>query len=199
MAVALRRQLARLPVGKQRLEAAHHPRDRALRQMRRAQERLQRCADAPAVHPSQVTAQNRVIHLAGASRIRWEQRAPKLRRRAVGGDHPPARHGDHPQPVPGGQPTLDRPMAIASPGVGAFMPPRPKRRRQFFIQGHFDGLANLDAQLTLDLLTKHKNRAGLRAILLHGVPPSPFVTAFCLVSRRLRHFSFSTRVGTDPP
>ena len=109
----------------------------------------------------------------------------------------PARDGDHSQPGPSGEPTLDRPMAIALPGVSTFMAPRPQRGCELFVQRHLNGLTNLFAQLTLNLLPKLKNRAALHATLPHGVPPSPLM-AICLVSSEVTPFSFSTRLGTDP-
>ena len=45
-------------------------------------------------------------------------------------------------------------------------------------------------ELGFDVLAELKNRGGACASLLHGVPPSPLLTAICLVQQEVTPFSF---------
>jgi transposase InsO family protein len=53
-------------------------------------------------------------------------------------------------------------------------------------------------QLRLEILTKLQDADRPCGTLLHGVPPSPLLTANVWVQQGLRHFLFSTRLGTHP-
>jgi hypothetical protein len=56
----------------------------------------------------------------------------------------------------------------------------------------------MPAELRFDVLAELKNRAGACASLLHGVPPSPLLTAICFGQQEVTPFSFSTALGPHP-
>ena len=61
---------------------------------------------------------------------------------------------------------------------------------EFLGQRDVQRLSNVSAELGFDVLTELQNRAGACASLLHGVPPSPPLTAICFGQQEVTPFSF---------
>jgi len=164
--IPLGREIAALPRGKERFQTADDPRHRAPRQMALAQQRREGRAHPPAVDAAQITAENRLIDLAGPPSVSREQSAPKLGRRAIVADHSTAGDRERPRTLAGRHGALTRPVAVPSPVIGAFMPMRSQRGGDLLGERDLKGLADVVTKLGFDVLTKLKNA---RATLRHGV------------------------------
>src|SRR5437660_3642802 len=160
---------------------------------------LQRRPDSPAVDATQVAAKDSVIDLARPSRVSRQQLAVELSGRAVlPGDTPP-RKRDGPRPVRRRDRPLDRAVAIATAAVCAFVPIRSQRRRELLGERDVQRCSNVSAELRFDLLTELQNRSGACASLLHGVPPSPLLTAICFGQQEVTPFCFFHKIRDTSP
>src|SRR5262249_51508595 len=148
----------------------------ALREVALPEQRLQRRANATAIRAGEVAAQDGLVDLARAAGRPRQQLAVEFACRAVAIDDPIAGHRHGPGPVGGGDRPIDAAMAIPSL-LGPLVSVGAQSRRELFPQSDVQGLPNLSAEMGFDVLTKLQNGGGACARLLHGVPPSPLVTA----------------------
>ncbi|MGH9423360.1 MAG: hypothetical protein ACRD3J_25530, partial [Thermoanaerobaculia bacterium] len=81
-------------------------------------------------------------------------------------------------------------MPIATAIVRALVPIRPEDGGELLRQRHLDRLPNVSPKLRFDVLPELKNRGGACASLLHGVPPSPLLTAICFGQQEVTPFCF---------
>src|SRR5207249_1556659 len=81
-------------------------------------------------------------------------------------------------------------VAVAAALIRALVAIGRERRRQLLGQRHIQRLPNVPAQLPFDVSAELQNRGGACASLLHGVPPSPRLTAICLGQQEVTPFSF---------
>src|SRR4030095_6534861 len=121
-------------------------------------------------------------HVVRSPRIPPHELTVELARRAIRRDDPATWHADHARPHRRRDGAVGRSVAVAAPPLAAFMPIRVQRRRELLAQRHVHRFANVSTQLRLDLLTKLQDADRPCGTLLHGVPPSPLLTASCLGS-----------------
>ena len=143
--VALVGQGPLLPHRELLLHPRHHARDGALRQRRRSQERLERSADAAAIDPAEIAAEERVVDLAGPSRIARQYRALKLRERPRRLPEAGAGHREGSRPLARRHRPVDSTVSIPTPTGRAFVRIGPERGEQLLLEDGLDGATHAGA------------------------------------------------------
>jgi hypothetical protein len=158
-----------------------------------AEERLQRGPNAPAIRAGEITAENGRVDVAGAPRIPREELAAKLLRRTVLLADATAWNLKLAETIAGRDRPLERAVPITLTPFGALMSRGSQCGGELRLEHGFDGFSDVLTQLGFEVLAETQNRRmvhALRATLLHGVPPSPLISAICLASREVTLFFF---------
>ena len=188
--VSLAREVAILPRGEQRLEARDDPRDRALGEVPFAEQWFQRGADAATIHAAQAAAENSLVDLARPAGVPRQQLAAKFGRQAGAVDDPPTGDPHRPRSLRRRDRPLGASVPVPPPLLGSLVALRAECRRELLGQRRLQRFSNLSAELRFDVLSKLTDGALACVSLLHGVPPSPLITAICLGQQEVTPFSF---------
>ncbi len=136
----------------------------------------------------------------GCARIPREELAAKLLRRTVLLADATAWNLKLAETIAGRDRPLERAVPITLTPFGALMSRGSQCGGELRLERGFDGFSDMLTQLGFEVLAETQNRRmvhALRATLLHGVPPSPLISAICLASREVTPFLLIKRVGTD--
>src|SRR5713226_5713597 len=185
-------------------ERGHDAGDGSLRERGGFEQRRQRPADPPGVAAGQIGSDDRFVHLAQPALVTRHDRRGPFRPAAGGGEHDTAGERERQRSGRPRQGSRLLPVAVPAAGLGALVHGRAQRRGQFLLHRRLDRaphpLVNQLAQRDGFLLM----RSGLLpATLVHGAflhwPPWSAVGWWLdFPTGRMRHFSFSTQLGTRP-
>src|SRR5439155_21183391 len=128
--ISLGREVAILPRGKQRFQAADDSRDRALRQVPLAEQWFQRRPDAATIDAAEIAAEDRLVDLARPPRVPRQQLAVEFSHLAVTTSDPAARNRDRARALRRGEGPRDGAIPITAPLLGAFVAIGAERHRQ---------------------------------------------------------------------
>ncbi len=193
--VPLLRQIAPAPLRELLLESRDDAGHRALGQVVRAEQGLERLADPPRVRAGQVRTQDRLIDLARSARVARHYFALELPRTPVVTRDPTTGHWEGLRSELGRDPPRLVAIAIAATIFGALVTTAAERFAQLFFEDRLHRFKHASAQQVSDVPAQADDLRLVRGTFRHGVTFHRLPGDFALQLGRLRrlHYFHGTR------